>query len=51
MRRAIALLLALLATGSCALRSGARADVLADLKAEFNRDVGIPRLVVLVSPT
>ena len=47
------LLLALLATGSCALRpGGARdADVLAELKAQFNRDRGVLRLVVLISPT
>jgi len=47
------LLLAVLATGSCALRGGpARStDVLAELKQQFNKDRGVPRLVVLVSPT
>jgi hypothetical protein len=47
------LLLAVLATSSCALRGGpARsADVLAELKQQFNKDRGVPRLVVLVSPT
>ena len=46
------LLLALLVTG-CALWSGPaqNLDVLADLKEQFNRDRGVPRLVVLVSPT
>ena len=53
MRRALILLLALLATSSCALRPGAArsADVLAELKEQFNKDRGVPRLVVLVSPT
>jgi hypothetical protein len=46
------LLLAALAATGCALRGGsATRDVLADLKSAFNQDVGIPRLVVLVSPT
>jgi hypothetical protein len=47
------LLALLLATSGCALRSGAAGsgDVLSDLREQFNRDRGVPRLVVLVSPT
>jgi hypothetical protein len=53
MQRFVALVLALLVTGSCALRSGPAqsVDVLGQLKAQFNKDQGVPRLVVLVSPT
>jgi hypothetical protein len=53
MRRAIILLLALLAASGCALHPGQpRTDnVLSALKEQFNRDRGVPRLVVLVSPT
>jgi len=49
----IVVVLALLAASGCALRGGAAnsADVLSDLKKQFNEDRGVPRLVVLVSPT
>jgi hypothetical protein len=53
MRRSLILLLAVLATSGCALR-GPQArnnNVLGELKDQFNRDRGVPRLVVLVSPT
>jgi len=45
--------LVLLATAGCALHPGQarRNNVLGDLKEQFNRDRGVPRLVVLVSPT
>ena len=47
------LLVALLLVSCCALRSGpaGSTDVLAELKRQFNSDRGVPRLVVLVSPT
>ena len=47
------LLLAALATSACALHTGQARNnnVLAELKEQFNRDRGMPRLVVLVSPT
>jgi len=53
MRKAFILLLAVLATTGCALRPGAArsTDVLAELREQFNKDRGVPRLVVLVSPT
>jgi hypothetical protein len=50
--RKLILLLATLTAG-CALHTGPAAnnDVLNELKAQFNQDRGVPRLVVLVSPT
>jgi len=51
LRPHLLLLLVVLATSSCALRAGRSADVLSDLKGQFNRDRGVPRLIVLVSPT
>jgi hypothetical protein len=53
MRRLVVLIIVALAFGSCALRPGAArsVDVLAELKQQFNKDRGVPRLVVLVSPT
>ena len=34
-----------------ALIASARAGVLEDVREQFNKDKGVPRLVVLVSPT
>jgi hypothetical protein len=53
MRRLLAPIIVALAIGSCALRPGlpGSIDVLAELKQQFNEDRGVPRLVVLVSPT
>jgi hypothetical protein len=53
MRRLVALIIVALAISNCALRPGAArgSDVLAELKQQFNEDRGVPRLVVLVSPT
>ena len=53
LRPHLLLLLVVLATAGCALRGGpaTSTDVLSDLKKQFNADRGLPRLVVLVSPT
>ena len=53
LRPHLILLLALLATSGCALHTGQARNnnVLSELKEQFNKDRGVPRLVVLVSPT